>query len=117
MGSRLARVNEQLKEVLAELLGELKDPRIGFVTVTGVDTAPDLSHAQVWFTLLDDEAEALGATLEGLESAAPMLRRELGHRVRMRRIPALEFRHDLAPGQGRHIEELLRQARPSDEDR
>lgn len=117
MGARLARVNEQVKEVLGELLGELKDPRIGFVTITGVETTPDLSAAEVWFTVLDDDPEALASTEEGLASAAPMLRRELGARVRMRRTPQLVFRHDPAPGYGRHIERLLSEAAEPHEDR
>ena len=117
MGARLARVNEQVKEVVGELLGELKDPRIGFVTVTGVDTSPDLSSADVWFTVLDDDPDALASTKEGLASAAPMLRRELGARVRMRRVPMLRFRYDPAPAQGRHIERLLSEAAEQQDDR
>ena len=116
MAARLARVNEQVKEVLGDLLGDLKDPRIGFVTITGVDTSPDLSHADVWFTALDDDPDALAATEAGLESAAPMLRRALGDRVRMRRVPGLRFRLDPAPGEGRRIERLLSEATEGLED-
>lgn len=117
MGSRMARVNEQVKEVLAVLVDELTDPRVGFVTITGVETAPDLSRAEVWYTQLEDGPEARQATAEGLDSAVPMLRSELGRRVRLRRVPALAFRHDPAPGQGRHIETLLEQARDHDDER
>lgn len=107
---RIRRVNEQVREVLAELVPGLKDPRIGFLTLTDVRTSPDLRHAEVFYTVLPDDPESLAHTAEGLTSAQPLLRRELGARLRMRYVPDLEFTHDPVPGQGRRIEALLRDA-------
>lgn len=108
---RIRKVNEQVREILAELLPGMKDPRIGFVTLTDVRTSPDLRHAEVFYTTLPDDEEALASTAEGLASAQPMLRRELGGRLRMRFVPALQFTHDPVPGRGRRIENLIREAR------
>jgi ribosome-binding factor A len=104
---RMRRVNETFKEVLAESVGDLKDPRIGFVTLTEVRTSPDLRHAEVFYTVLSDDDAERAATQEGLESAAPLLRRELGTQLRVKRIPALRFTHDPVPEHGRRIERLL----------
>lgn len=106
---RLRRVNEEIKEIVAARVLELKDPRIGFVTITGVDTSPDLAKAEVFYTLLEDQDG--DETAAGLASAAPLLRRELASRLRIRRIPDLHFTHDPAPAHGRRIEELLRETR------
>ena len=108
MSQRIRRVNEAVREVLAELLHELKDPRIGFVTLTEVRTSSDLQHAEVFFTVLPDDAETRAATVAGLRSARPLLRRELGTRLRIRYVPDLEFVEDPVPAQGRRIEALLR---------
>lgn len=116
MAERMRRVNAEIKEILAERLLELKDPRIGFVTITDVRTSPDLAHAEVFYTELDDEGDGSSETHAGLESASPLLRRELGERLRVRRIPDLHFTHDPAPEQGRHIERLLRKAREQGEE-
>lgn len=112
---RLRRINEGIKEIVAARVLDLKDPRVGFVTITDVRTTPDLARADVYFTQLDDAAEA--DTAAGLESAAPLLRRELAAGLRIRRVPDLHFVHDPAPAHGRHIEELLREARERDDDR
>lgn len=117
MGARMGRVNEQLRTELAALIDGLTDPRIGMVTVTGVDTDAELAHATVWYTTLPDGPEDLARTAEGLTRATPMLRSELAGRVRLRRMPVLHFRHDPAPGQGRHIESLLAETREADEAR
>ncbi len=114
MNARMRRVNESVREVLAsELLG-LKDPRIGFVTITEVRTTPDLRHAEVFYTALPDDDEARQRTAEGLRSAAPLLRRALGAQLRMKYIPDLVFTHDPVAVQGRRIETLLRGAEPAD---
>lgn len=113
----MRRVNESVKEVLATLLVDLKDPRIGFVTVTEVRTTPDLRRAEVFYTVLPDTEETRADTAEGLASAAPLLRRELGARLRMKSIPDLDFTSDPVPGQGRRIESLLREQEPDDGDR
>jgi ribosome-binding factor A len=108
---RIRRVNEAVREVLAELVQELKDPRIGFLTLTGVRTTNDLRRADVYYTVLPDDAETREATTEGLQSAKSLLRRELGARLRLRHVPDLEFVEDPAPERGRRIESLLREER------
>lgn len=111
---RANRVPERIKEILAELIGQLKDPRIGFVTVTDVRTSTDFAHATVYYTVLagsEDDDEAYERTAEGLQSAMPVLRRELGRRMRLRQVPTLQLVHDPLPEHGRRIEALLDEAR------
>jgi ribosome-binding factor A len=108
---RIRRVNEAVREVLAELLGDLKDPRIGFVTLTDVRTSTDLKHAKVFYTVLPDDAETRADTQQGLQSAKSLLRRELGARLRLRNVPDLAFVEDPVPEQGRRIESLLEEQR------
>jgi ribosome-binding factor A len=114
-GQRLRRVNAAIKEVCAETIPELKDPRIGFVTVTDARANPDLSSADVYFTVLAGEETDHGAaeaeTTRGLESAAGVLRREVGQCLRMRRTPELRFRPDPAVAHGAKIERLLAEQR------
>lgn len=117
MSQRLRRVNESVKEVLAGLLVDLKDPRIGFVTLTEVRTTPDLRQAKVFYTVLPDDEATRAETAEGLASATPLLRRELGARLRMKNVPDLHFTLDPVPEHGRHIESLLREQEPVDGDR
>ncbi|MBA3373277.1 MAG: 30S ribosome-binding factor RbfA [Actinomycetota bacterium] len=105
---RMRRINEAVKEVLATRLVDLKDPRLGFLTVTEVRTTPDLANADVYYTVLPDDDESRSATAEGLRSASSLLRRELGVHLRTRRVPDLHFTHDPVPAQGRRIETLLR---------
>jgi ribosome-binding factor A len=125
-------VPERIKEILAELVTTLKDPRVGFVTITDVRTTPDYGRATVFWTVLGSPADVPGAdahgdavvddaaadqaarerTAEGLASATPLLRRALGKRLRLRQVPVLEFVHDPVPAQGRRIEALLDEARP-----
>jgi ribosome-binding factor A len=93
-GARMRRVNEAVREVLSSHLAEgLKDPRIGFVTVTGVDTSPDLRAARVYVSVLGDEGERQAA-LEGLESSRGFLQAQIAHELRMKRTPALSFEYD-----------------------
>lgn len=117
MSQRLRRVNESVKEVLAEQLVHLKDPRLGFVTLTDVRTSPDLRTAEVFYTVLPDDPSSRDETAAGLRSATPLLRRELGARLRMRHVPDLHFRHDPVPEQGRRIEQLLAETRDTEEER
>lgn len=95
MGLRLLRINESLKEILSSLITEekLKDPRVGFVTVTGVETSPDLRHAKVYVSVLGgrDEREL---TLAALEKARGFLQARINASLRMKRTPQLEFRYD-----------------------
>lgn len=116
MSQRLRQVNEAVKEIVAEALPGLKDPRIGFVTVTDVRTSSDLKEAEVFFTVLPDTPESRTETQAGLASAAPLLRHQLNAQLRMRRIPDLHFVHDPLPEQGRRIESLLDNARAAEED-
>jgi ribosome-binding factor A len=104
---RADRVSDQMKREIADILmRKIKDPRIGFVTITDVEVANDLKNAKVFFSVLGgDKAE----TLKGLKSATPFIRMELGRRMSMRVVPELIFRFDATVEQGAHIMELLRE--------
>ena len=105
---RMRRIDEALREVLSDALGSsgLKDPRIGFVTVTDVRTTADLRHSRVYVTVLGD-ADARTASLAGLQSAAPLLQQRVGRELRMKRTPTIEFRYDETTDSAMRIEELL----------
>jgi ribosome-binding factor A len=103
----MRRVNEAVKELLAEAIPDLKDPRVGFVTLTEVRTDADLRRAEVFFTVLPDDDDTLRQTRAGLASAAPLLRRQLGAQLRLKRIPELRFSHDPVPARGLRIAQLL----------
>ncbi len=104
---RMRRVNETLREVLSARIAEgLKDPRVGFVTVTSVDTSPDLRHARVYVSVLGS-GEERGATLEGLGSSRGYLQATIARELRMKRTPTLEFVHDSSIDRGFRIAELL----------
>lgn len=105
---RMRRINEALKEIIGTALAqELKDPRIGFVTLTGVDTAPDLSHAKVFVSVYGKQAEK-DATLEGLRAARPYLQRLINDELTLKRTPTLEFVYDSSVDQGMRIQALLK---------
>ena len=105
--ARMRRVNEAVREVVsAHIAGDLKDPRIGFVTVTGVDTSPDLRHARVYISVLGSELER-GEAFEGLRSAAGFLQSQVGAELRMKRTPTLEFVHDPSIEHGMRMERLI----------
>ncbi|MBJ7520801.1 MAG: 30S ribosome-binding factor RbfA [Solirubrobacteraceae bacterium] len=90
----MRRVNEAIREVLSDATNKgLKDPRVGFVTVTEVDTSPDLRHATVFVSVLGTPEER-AASLEGLQSAHGYLQRRVGSELRLKRTPALDFAHD-----------------------
>ncbi len=99
---------EEFREILAEEIPRLKDPRVGFVTVTHVDVSPDLRRATVYYTVLGENKDHR-RTSAGLESAKAHLRSVLGHQVRMKFTPDLEFREDLGISQVERVNELLRQ--------
>jgi ribosome-binding factor A len=104
---RMRRVNEAVREVLSARIAEgLKDPRIGFVTVTSVETSPDLRSARVWVSVLGDDAER-EATLAGLASAHGVLQQTIARELRMKRTPTLEFVFDSSIDRGMRITELL----------
>ncbi|MDA8423318.1 MAG: 30S ribosome-binding factor RbfA [Nitrospiraceae bacterium] len=103
---RSERISDQMKREIADILmRKIKDPRIGFVTVTGVDVAQDLKNAKVFVSVYGGDKEE---SLKGLKSATPFIRSELGKRIRMRSIPEILFRYDGTVEQGAHIMELLR---------
>jgi len=113
-GSRPDRVAEEFREVLAEEVLKLKDPRVGFVTITGVDVSPDLRHAVVFYTAMGEE-KARKATSAGLRSAAGRLRSALGREIRLKFLPDIEFREDRSLERGKRIDELLRELHREDE--
>jgi len=105
---RMRRINEALKEIIGTALTqEVKDPRIGFVTLTGVDTAPDLSHAKVFVSVYGKQAQK-DATLEGLRAARPYLQRLINEELTLKRTPTLEFVYDASVDQGMRIQALLK---------
>lgn len=107
--SRSQRVKEQILRELAELIRlEVKDPRVGFITLTDVEITPDYAHAKVYFTSMTGEAE-LAETLAGLRRASGFLRRELGRRVRIHTTPELHFHYDKSVEQGSRMSQLIDQ--------
>lgn len=103
----MRKVNELLREVIAEAITSLKDPGIGFLTITGVDTSPDLRNAFVFYTVLGTEEEER-ATGEALERAAPHIQELAGNQIRMKYTPRLTFRVDPSVGEGIKIDRLLK---------
>jgi ribosome-binding factor A len=109
--TRQQRIQQLLIEEVSDILRrEVKDPRIGFITVTGADVSPDLRHARVYVSILGSEEQQAEA-LKGLRSAARFIRREFGNRADLRVTPELEFRIDTAIAQGARIFELLEQVK------
>lgn len=105
---RMRRVNEALKEILSEAIsGELKDPRIGFVTITAVQATSDLKYAKVFFSVLGKGVEK-DATLLGLRSAEGFLQGIINEELHLKRIPALQFIYDESVDRGMKIEAMLR---------
>jgi ribosome-binding factor A len=106
MGDRMRRVDESLRQVLSEALLDLKDPRIGFVTVTGVETSPDLRHARVFVSVLGSERKR-EATLEALAAAHGVLQARLARELRMKRTPQLAFEYDPSVERGVRMTRLI----------
>jgi ribosome-binding factor A len=113
MTERMRRVNEAVLETLAEAIRELKDPRIGFVTVTGVKTSPDLRQARVYVSVLGNERKR-ALTLEGLESAHGVLQAKLASELRMKRTPQLTFQYDPTVAEGVRMTQLIDELAPDD---
>jgi bifunctional oligoribonuclease and PAP phosphatase NrnA len=104
---RTQRVGESIREVVGELIQRnVKDPRVGFVTITAVRVTPDLSKAHIYYTVLGEEREQRD-TEAGLESAKPYLRSETGRRVRLKTVPDLEFHLDDAPERGQKVDSVI----------
>lgn len=113
-GERQARLADRIRVILAERLEKgLRDPRLGFVTITDVRVSGDLQHASVFYTVLgtDEEREDSG---KALASATGLLRKEVGKQLSIRLVPTLEFIADALPENAGHIAELLREARERD---
>src|SRR4051812_18655670 len=110
---RMRRVNEALREVLfGAITSELKDPRVGFVTVTAVETSPDLRHARVFVSVLGNPGERR-RTLKALDAAHGFLQRRIAGELRMKNTPQLHFVYDETPERGMRITELLDQEDPA----
>lgn len=105
-GARMRRVNEAVREVVSIGTGELKDPRIGFVTVTSVETSPDLRHARVYVSVLGDESERERA-LEGLSSSRGVLQAKVNAELRLKRTPTLTFEYDPSIDHGMRMSRLI----------
>lgn len=118
-GSRPARIGDQIRAELSELLArEVKDPGIGFITITHVKVSPDLQVARAYYTLLGDKA-ARTSTAKALDRATPYLRRQIAGRLNLRRAPELAFQFDESLERQQRVEELLQEInaaeRPSPE--
>src|ERR671919_1193740 len=106
-GLRPERVAEEFREILAEEILKLKDPRVGFMTITRVEVTPDLRRAVIFYTVLGEDADRM-ATLAGLRSASKHLRSVLGREVRMKFTPELRFEEDEGMENVARIDELIR---------
>ena len=103
---RRARIADQIQRELAEVIRtELRDPRVGMITITSVDVSPDITHAKIFFTLLDKEK--LPETLEGLSRSAGFLRAQLAKRIKMYTTPELRFVYDESVERGDHLSRLI----------
>jgi ribosome-binding factor A len=111
MSDRMRRVNEAVREVVSAAVVELKDPRIGFVTVTGVETSPDLRHARVFVSVLGSEAKR-AKTLDGLAAAHGVLQARLARELRMKRTPQLAFEYDPTVERGVRMTQLIDELAP-----
>jgi len=115
--ARNRRVGEQIQRLLGEvLLRDVKDPRVQGVSITAVDVSRDLSHATVWFSLLDPAADSAPVG-EALGRAAGLIRGKLGRAMHIRQVPALHFRHDESLERGARLAELIDEAVATDRDR
>jgi ribosome-binding factor A len=113
MADRMRRVNESVRQVLSEAVGGLKDPRIGFVTITGVVTSPDLRHARVFVSVLGTETKQM-QTLAALQAAHSVLQAQLARELRLKRTPQLAFEYDPSVERGVRISQLIDELAPDD---
>ena len=109
----MRRVNEAVRQVLSEAVGELKDPRIGFVTITGVETSPDLRHARVFVSVLGSERKR-EATLAGLGAAHGVLQARIASELRLKRTPQLAFEYDPTVDRGLRVSQLIDELVPDE---
>ncbi len=113
MAERMRRVNESIRQVLSEGVGQLKDPRIGFVTVTGVETSPDLRHATVFISVLGAERKRV-QTLASLQAAHSVLQARLARELHLKRTPQLSFEYDPSVERGVRMTKLIDELAPDD---
>ena len=113
MTERMRRVNEAIRESIAEGIGELKDPRIGFVTITAVKTSTDLRQARVYVSVLGNERKR-EKSLAGLQSAHGVLQAKLAAELRMKWTPQLTFEYDPTVDQGMRMSQLIDELAPDD---
>ncbi len=111
----MRRVNESLRQVLSEALLELKDPRIGFVTVTGVETSPDLRHARVFVSVLGSERKR-ERSMVGLRAAHGVLQARVSSELRLKRTPQLAFQYDPTVEHGVRMSKLIDELAPEPDD-
>jgi len=112
---RVGRVGEQIKKEISQLIQyELKDPRVGFITVTGVEASGDLSQAVIYLSVLGTE-EQVSETFAAVEKAKGFLRTEVGKRIRLRHVPELIFKADHSIAYGSKIEKMLHDLRATQE--
>lgn len=105
------RVADQIQRDLSEIIAyELKDPRVGMITITEVQVTPDYAHAKIFFTMLKDSPEQVKQTVEGLSAAAGYMRGQLGKRLHIHTLPALHFVHDTSTSRGMELSLLIDQA-------
>ena len=108
---RGVRVADQIQRDLAEIIAyELKDPRVGMITISEVQLTPDYAHAKVFFTMLKDDKESVRNTVEGLTKAAGFIRNILGKRLHIHTLPQLHFVHDMSTARGMEMSLLIDQA-------
>src|SRR2546428_14161638 len=113
MPDRMRRVNESVRQVLSEAIGQLKDPRIGFVTITGVETSADLRHARVYVSVLGAERKRV-QTIDRLQAAHSLLQTQLARELRMKRTPQLAFEYDPSVERGVRMTKLIDELAPDD---
>lgn len=108
---RAQRISDQIQRDLAEIIAfELKDPRIGMITISEVRITPDYAHAKVFFTTLQDDPEAVKKTLEGLKQSSGFIRMQLGQRIRIHTLPQLTFVYDDSAVRGLALSDLIEKA-------
>lgn len=113
MSDRMRRVNEAVKQIVSQTIPTLKDPRIGFVTVTGVETTSDLDQATVWLSVYGSERERQG-TLDALHGAGGLFQARINRELHLRKTPRLVFKYDAAVERGVRMTQLIDELAPAD---
>jgi len=113
---RVRKIADRIQVIVAQMLERrVKDPRLGFVTITDVRVSGDSQQASIFYTAMSDDPTALDATAAALESAKGLIRSEVAKQLGMRHAPSLEFIHDALPETARHLDEVLARAKAQDE--